>query len=199
VQVSAPVRARYGDGGEGPCGPITRASGAIHSASTAADMTAPKPFATASKQPLTKGLPSCLGARDIALGLASPLAGRGDAIEAAADCVQKRVVAERAADQLAPPQRGEGRVVRVPCREDRRSARSMSGLPRARARRRGPPAARLTLEWGQSQARPTRRAGAGLSATVRAAAIKWSSSMATEPNRPQVNRRIIGAPSRIRL
>jgi hypothetical protein len=54
-----------------------------------------------------------LGARDIALGLASPLAGRDDAVEAAADCVQKRLVAERAADQLASPQRGEGRVVRV--------------------------------------------------------------------------------------
>ena len=38
----------------------------------------------------------CLGARDIALGFASPLAGRDDAAEAAADCVQKRVVAERA-------------------------------------------------------------------------------------------------------
>ncbi len=37
-----------------------------------------------------------LGARDIALGFASPLAGRDDAAEAAADCVQKRVVAERA-------------------------------------------------------------------------------------------------------
>ena len=58
-------------------------------------------------------LPFCLGARDIALGLASPLAGGDDAVESAADCVQKRVVAERAADQLAPPQRGEGRVVRV--------------------------------------------------------------------------------------
>ena len=64
----------------------------------------------------------CLGARDVALGLASPLAGRDDAVEAAADCVQKRLVAERAADQLAPPQRGEGGVVRVPGREDRRSA-----------------------------------------------------------------------------
>ena len=50
-------------------------------------------------------LPFCLGARAIALGLASPLAGRDDAVEAAADCVQKRLVAERAADQLAPPQR----------------------------------------------------------------------------------------------
>ena len=39
-------------------------------------------------------------------------------------------------------------------------------------------------EWGESQARPTRPAGAGLNATVRAAAIKWSSSMATEPTRP---------------
>jgi hypothetical protein len=64
-------------------------------------------------------LPFCLGARDIALGLASPLAGRDDTVEAAADFVEKRLVAERSADQLAPPQRGEGWVVRVPCREDR--------------------------------------------------------------------------------
>jgi len=64
----------------------------------------------------------CLGARDIALGLASPLARRDDAVEAAADCVQKRLVAERSADQLAPPRRGEGWVVRVPCREYRGSA-----------------------------------------------------------------------------
>ena len=56
-------------------------------------------------------LPLCLGARDVALGLASPLAGRDDAVEAAADCVEKRVVAGRAADHLAP-QRGEGGVVR---------------------------------------------------------------------------------------
>jgi hypothetical protein len=55
-------------------------------------------------------LPFCLGARDVALGLASPLAERDDAVEAAVDCVQKRVVAER---ELAPPQHGEGGVVRV--------------------------------------------------------------------------------------
>src|SRR5271157_5378227 len=48
-------------------------------------------------------LPFCLSARGIALGLASPLAGGDGAVEAAADCVEKRVVAERAADQLAPP------------------------------------------------------------------------------------------------
>jgi hypothetical protein len=60
------------------------------------------------------------------LGL-RPRLGRDDAVEAAGDCVQKRVVAERAADRLAPPQGGEGGVVRVPCREDRRSAaRSIS-------------------------------------------------------------------------
>ena len=47
------------------------------------------------------------------LGLVSPLPGCDDAVEAAADRVQKRVVAERAADQLAPPQRGEGGVVHV--------------------------------------------------------------------------------------
>jgi len=47
-----------------------------------------------------------------------------------------------------------------------------------RARRRGRPDARLTLEWGQSQARPTGRAGAGLSATVRAAAIRVEQGVA---------------------
>ncbi len=52
--------------------------------------------------------PFWLGTRDVALGLAAPLVGRDDAVESAADCVQKRLVAERAADQLAPPQRGEG-------------------------------------------------------------------------------------------
>ena len=70
--------------------------------------------------PVTTLLPR--RARDIALGLASPLAGRDDTVEAAADFVEKRLVAEPSADQLAPPQRGEGWVVRVPCREDRRSA-----------------------------------------------------------------------------
>ena len=35
------------------------------------------------------------------LGFSSPLAGRDEAVEAAADCVQKRLVAERAADQRA--------------------------------------------------------------------------------------------------
>jgi hypothetical protein len=43
------------------------------------------------------------------------LRGGDDAVEAEADCVEKRLVAERAADQLAP-------VVRVPYRGDRRSA-----------------------------------------------------------------------------
>jgi hypothetical protein len=47
--------------------------------------------------------PFAFGTRGIVFGLGSPLAGRDDAVEAAADCVQKRVVAERAADQLAPP------------------------------------------------------------------------------------------------
>ena len=60
--------------------------------------------------------------RTILVRLASPFAGRDGAGEAAADCVQKRLVAERAADRPAPPQRGEGRVVRVPRRDDRRSA-----------------------------------------------------------------------------
>ena len=56
------------------------------------------------------------------LGLASSLAGRDDAVEAAADRVQKRVVADRAADQLAPPQRGEGRSSASRVEKDRRSA-----------------------------------------------------------------------------
>jgi hypothetical protein len=56
------------------------------------------------------------------LGLRPRLGGVDDAVEAAADCTQKRFVAERAADQFAPLQRGERRVVSVPCREDRRSA-----------------------------------------------------------------------------
>ena len=64
----------------------------------------------------------CLGAGSVALGLTSPLAGRGDAVDAAADCIGKRIVAEPAVDQLAPPQRGIGEVVRVPRRNDRRRA-----------------------------------------------------------------------------
>ena len=116
-------KGRLGDG----LGSLQKAHGV-----TADSIPIPPSSRTPSITVTCPSLPFCSGARDIALGLAAPLAGRDDAVEAAADCVQKRLVAERAADQLAPPQRGEGRVVRVPSRKDRRSAARgrLSGLPR---------------------------------------------------------------------
>ena len=54
MHVSAPVRARYGDGGEGPCGPIIRASGAIHSASTGRRHDRARDVLKASTKPLTR-------------------------------------------------------------------------------------------------------------------------------------------------
>jgi len=75
-------------------------------------------------------LPFCLGARDIALGLASPLAGREDAVEAAADCVLKGAVAERAADQFVAAQRGEAGIVGVRIEEIGEFRRPVEERPR---------------------------------------------------------------------
>ena len=46
------------------------------------------------------------------LGLHPRLRGLTGVVEATADCVEKRLIAVRAADQLAPPHRDEGRFVR---------------------------------------------------------------------------------------
>src|SRR5271169_1790903 len=80
-------------------------------------------------------LPFCLGAREVALGLASPLAGRDDAVEAAADCVQKRLVAERAADQLGLRDYGDTPVFTLLPRHPR--GRPWACVPACGARRRG--------------------------------------------------------------